>query len=168
MDSSQDSVLLLDDYPIIMAGDTAIPKRVNIAKTIHISPPKVVTFHKIFEDPYAFPNSFELTRSGKEELRRVAKVFRLRNFPNYLWKGIPMLKAMPMSIKSNPIKSAYHPPIPDRRNGIRWRADRRYRNGRKRTAGRPYLPEHKRNARRIVLKSKILLGTSARQDFQLS
>ena len=81
VDGTDNSKRMIPDYPNIMVGDRAIPRRKEIDRTIFISPTKVIPYNRVFADPYAFPNTFELTLNGKKAIEKAIQPFLSPKLP---------------------------------------------------------------------------------------
>ena len=82
--SSAKAQILLPDYPHAMVGDFAKIKLANLSRTQLITPTKTILFGDIFVDPYAFPNSYELTAAGRDLLKKELEVFTEFRMPYLL------------------------------------------------------------------------------------
>ena len=56
----------------VMAGDWVREKSLQITRRPILTPTTSIGYHEIFEDPMAWPNSFELTEEGRSALRKAA------------------------------------------------------------------------------------------------
>lgn len=59
---------LYPKFAEVMAGDLAVPQRLEIRPSQAMSPDVTLTYKEIFEDPKASPASFELNASGKDAI----------------------------------------------------------------------------------------------------
>lgn len=59
-------------FPEIMAGDLAVQQRLEIRRSLALSPEINLQYGKLFEDPKANPQNFELSQDGRDELSREA------------------------------------------------------------------------------------------------
>ncbi len=153
--ATDESRLLLRRYPNIMVGDLAVPKRFSIIRTTHISPTKVISFMSLFRDPYAYPNTYELSPAGKEVLSRISQVFRNSKLPKLIVEGHTDAEG---PTDTNQVES-YQRALTIRQylvNELGFDSERviAIGMGEMEPIEEPYLPDHKRNARRIVIKVK--------------
>lgn len=150
-----ESQLLLENYPSIMAGDLAFPKRYVISRTIQVSPSKTLSYMSLFRDPYAYPKTYELTDEGRQALERVAEVFRHSKLPKLIIEAHTDAEG---PADTNQIES-YQRALTIRQylvGKLEFDPNRviAIGMGEIEPLEEPYLPEHKRNARRIVMKVK--------------
>jgi outer membrane protein OmpA-like peptidoglycan-associated protein len=62
-------------FPGVMAGDLAVAPRLTIAANQAVTPSTTLYFQKLFIDPKATPETFELSGAGMDSLREAAKAF---------------------------------------------------------------------------------------------
>lgn len=68
-------------HPGIMAGDWVIEHKVTLSAQQVVTPSATLAYADLFEDPKAFPMTFELTERGKNILRDLAARFSDRRVP---------------------------------------------------------------------------------------
>ncbi|MCX6117755.1 MAG: OmpA family protein [Proteobacteria bacterium] len=72
------SVKVFPKFAEVMAGDFAVKQRIEIKRSLSLSPEVNLAYSKIFEDPNPVPQSFELSSLGREfinqEIVDLAKV----------------------------------------------------------------------------------------------
>ncbi len=61
---------LYPKFADVMAGDLAVPQRLEIKPSQAMAPDVVLTYNEIFEDPKAAPASFELNAAGRDILAK--------------------------------------------------------------------------------------------------
>lgn len=76
-----ESKAFFSKHPGIMAGDWVIEHKVTLSAQQVVTPSATLAYADLFEDPKAFPMTFELTERGKEILRELAKRFSDRRVP---------------------------------------------------------------------------------------
>jgi outer membrane protein OmpA-like peptidoglycan-associated protein len=69
---SDQSKMLFQQFPGVMAGDFAAPQRLTIARIQKLAAEINLSYDSLFEDPRGNPASFELTVVGIEELASAA------------------------------------------------------------------------------------------------
>lgn len=76
-----ESKAFFSKHPGIMAGDWVIEHKVTLSAQQVVTPSATLAYADLFEDPKAFPMTFELTERGKDILRELAKRFSDRRVP---------------------------------------------------------------------------------------
>ena len=70
---------LYPKFAEVMAGDLAVPQRLEIRPAQAMAPDVVLTYKDLFEDPKANPGSFELLSSGRDAIAgAIVELARLR------------------------------------------------------------------------------------------
>ncbi|SMF70025.1 OmpA family protein [Pseudobacteriovorax antillogorgiicola] len=152
---TQESRILEKDYPLIMIGDRAVLRDIKIARVIQITPNKTLSFFGLFQDPQAYPQTFELSAEGKRILTAAARVFQASKLPTLLVEGHTNAEG---AADVNQVES-YQRALTVRQfliNELGFDPDRvvAIGMGEIEPVSEPYLPNHVENARRIVLKAK--------------
>lgn len=152
---SQESRILLTDYPGIMIGDLGRARSVKISKIIRVTPSKTVSYFDLFEDPNAYPKTFQLSERGKETLRAELAVFYDSKLPTLLVEGHTDTEG---NSETNQVES-YQRAMTIRQyliNELQFDPNRvvAIGMGEIEHVKEPYLPDHNRRARRIVFKAK--------------
>jgi hypothetical protein len=74
-------------FPGVMAGDMVREARVTIARNQEILPTFTITYAKTFEDPKALPATFEMSSTGKEQIRAMMQGFSTAHLPLLMVEG---------------------------------------------------------------------------------
>jgi len=143
------------DYPGIMVGDQVQPKSLVIERNVQLTPSKSLSYFDLFIDPRRDPNSFELSEDGKELLRDMASTYGSMRVPMMLIEGHtdPQGPANANQVESYQRALTVHQFLIEELGFDRNRLVA-VGLGESEPLPEPYLPDHERKARRIVIKVK--------------
>lgn len=153
--STKESQILNRDYPEIMVGDFGISQPVTISRIVQVSPTKQISYFKLFRDPNAYPNTFELSEAGKKTLTKAASAFANSKLPTLLIEAHTDAAG---DSSSNQVES-YQRAVTIRQfliNHLNFDPDRvvALGMGELEPLEEKFLPDYGKRARRIVLKAK--------------
>lgn len=143
------------NFPGIMAGDFLKPQEVRVQKKQQLIPTSTLSYFDLFVDPNPYPSTFELSERGKLILMRVAGQYASLRLPLLLIEGHTDQEG-PQDV--NQIES-YQRALTVRQFLIERLSFDKERLvalglGETQPVAEPYLPGHRRKARRIVIKAK--------------
>lgn len=86
-EQSSESQYLFPHYPGIMIGDLIEPHDLDIKRHIELLPTYTISYFDLFIDPTDYPETFELTESGKKLLKKMASRFASARVPLLMIEG---------------------------------------------------------------------------------
>jgi hypothetical protein len=86
-EQSPESQYLFPHYPGIMIGDFIEPHGLDIKRHIELLPTYTISYFDLFIDPTDYPETFELSESGKTLLKKLASRFASARVPLLMIEG---------------------------------------------------------------------------------
>lgn len=154
-ESTPESEYFYPHFSGIMVGDRVEIKSPEIVARLEIVPTESISYYDLFVDPTSFPNSFELSKKGKDLLRKIASKFSSLRIPLLLIEGHTDQDG---DSEANQIES-YQRALTIKQFlvdelGFDERRLAALGMGETEPISEPYLPGHNRLARRIVIQAK--------------